>query len=69
MFVDDDGMGIIHVGTTQENLDAIKQAKTPLEIGRLSGYSDEDIAAFYLKRRGGAEDIAFEEYKTDRGSL
>ena len=69
LFVDDDGMGIIHVGTTQENLDAIKQAKTPLEIGRLSGYSDEDIAAFYLKRRGGAEDIAFEEYKTDRGSL
>jgi hypothetical protein len=69
LFVDDDGMGIIHVGTTQENLDAIKQAKTPLEIGRLSGYSEEDIAAFYLKRRGGAKDIAFEEYKTDRESL
>lgn len=65
LFFDDNKMGVIHVGTTQDNLDAIKEAQNPAEIGKLSGYSDADIAAFYLKRRGGNKEIAFEEYKSD----
>jgi len=65
LFVDDDQMGTIYVGTTQENLDAIKLAENPAEIGKLSGYSDADIAAFYLKRRGGDKKAAFQEYKSD----
>jgi len=65
LFVDDDQMGTIYVGTTQENLDAIKLAENPAEIGKLSGYSDADIAAFYLKRRGGDKKAAFQEYRSD----
>jgi hypothetical protein len=65
LFVDDDKMGTIYVGTTQENLDAIKSAENPAEIGKLSGYSDADIAAFYLKRRGGDKKAAFQEYRSD----
>jgi hypothetical protein len=65
LFVDDDQMGTIYVGTTQENLDAIKSAENPAEIGKLSGYSDADIAAFYLKRRGGDKKAAFQEYRSD----
>lgn len=68
LFVEDDRMGTIFVGTTQENLDAIKTAKTPAEIGKLSGYSDADIAAFYLKRRGGDKESAFDEYSSDLNS-
>jgi hypothetical protein len=69
LFIDDDRMGTIYVGTTQENLNAIKNAKTPAEIGKLSGYSDADIAAFYLKRRGGNKDLAFQEYQSDTANL
>ena len=65
LFVDDDQMGTIYVGTTQENLDAIKSAENPAEIGKLSGYSDADVAAFYLKRRGGDKKTAFQEYRSD----
>jgi hypothetical protein len=65
LFFEDDMMGTIFVGTTQDNLNAIKTAKTPAEIGKLSGYSDADIAAFYLKRRGGDKESAFSEYSSD----
>ncbi len=38
LFVDDDRMGHVFVGTTPENLVAITNAKTPFEFGRAHGY-------------------------------
>ena len=65
LFVDDDRMGHIFVGTTPENLAAIKNPRTPFELGRAYGYSDDDIAAFYVKRRGGDVDLGYEQYARD----
>ena len=65
LFVDDDRMGHVFVGTTPENLVAITNAKTPFEFGRAHGYSDDDIAAFYVKRRGGDVDLGYAEYAQD----
>jgi hypothetical protein len=36
----------------------LNKAKSPLDFGRLYGHSEDDIACFYLKRRGGGADIA-----------
>jgi hypothetical protein len=65
LFVDDDRKGHVFVATTPENLTAITNAKTPFEFGRAHGYSDDDIAAFYLKRRGGDVDLGYVEYIQD----
>ena len=66
LFVEDDKMGIIHAGTTLENIELIKNAQTPYEFGKAYGYSDDDIAKFYLQRRGGQQDLAYDEYINDR---
>ena len=62
LVVDDDRMGRVIAGRTQADVDALKNAKTAAEYGRIYGYSDDDIAAFYLKRRGGDPDLAYEEF-------
>jgi hypothetical protein len=43
----------------------LNRAKSPLDFGRLYGYSEDDIACFYLKRRRGRSDIAYAEYISD----
>jgi hypothetical protein len=65
LFVNDDRMGHVLVGTTPENLATIENAKTPLDLGRAYGYSDDDIATFYVKRRGGDVDLGYAEYARD----
>lgn len=65
LHVSDDMMGNLFVGTTPENLNAIMTAKTPLQFGRAYGYSDNDIAAFYLKRAGGDTNAAYRDFLTD----
>lgn len=65
LYVEDNGMGSIRAGTTPEALDLIKNAETPLEFGKAYGYSDSDIANFYLKRRGGNAELANEDYVND----
>jgi hypothetical protein len=69
LYVDDDGMGSVRAGTTPEALDLIKNAKSPLEFGKAYGYSDSDIANFYLKRRGGNAELAYEDYVNDLNKL
>ena len=58
-------MGKVFVGTMPENLAAIRNAQTPLDYGRPYGYSDDDIAAFYVRRRGGDVEQAYKEYTED----
>jgi hypothetical protein len=65
LFVDDDHMGMLLVGTTPENLTALKNARTALEYGRAYGYSDADVAAFYLERRGNNAELAHAEFDRD----
>jgi hypothetical protein len=43
----------------------LNKAKSPVDLGRLYGYSEDDIASFYLRRRGGLPGIAYEEYISD----
>jgi hypothetical protein len=60
--------GRIHMAvedTVEPSKADLSMAKSPLDFGRLYGYSEDDIACFYLKRRGGRTDIAHEEYVCD----
>jgi hypothetical protein len=43
----------------------LSNAQSPVDLGRLYGYSEDDIACFYLRRRDGLPDIAYEEYICD----
>jgi hypothetical protein len=60
--------GRIHM-TTEDLVEPSKRdrnrAKSPVDLGRLYGYSEDDIACFYLRRRGGLPDVAYEEYICD----
>ena len=42
----------------------LEEAQSPLELGRLYGYSEDDIAHFYKSRRRGVE-TAYAEYLRD----
>jgi hypothetical protein len=65
LFVDDDRMGMLYAATSLENLAAIKNAETPLEYARAFGYTDDDAAAFYLKRRGGNVAVGYADFISD----
>ncbi|MEI6283426.1 MAG: hypothetical protein WCP82_12050, partial [Alphaproteobacteria bacterium] len=45
-------MGDVYFGRDREAVEALKNAQTFADLGRASGYSDADIAHFYLKRIG-----------------
>jgi hypothetical protein len=66
LFVIDDGYGRVVAGVDEAAARALAQAKTPAEFGELYGYSPDDIARFYVARRGGDVDQAFSEYVKDR---
>ena len=53
------------VGKTPEAISKLKNARSPIDFGRAYGYSDADIAQFYIKRRGGDKKLAFREYLSD----
>lgn len=47
------------------DIEAVLSAKTPYDFGKAYGYSDADIANFYLNRRRGVADLAFEDWIRD----
>jgi hypothetical protein len=51
--------------TVEPSEEDLSNAQSPVDLGRLYGYSEDDIACFYLRRRGGLPDIAYEEYISD----
>jgi hypothetical protein len=51
--------------TVEPSKEDLSNAQSPVDLGRLYGYSGDDIACFYLRRRGGLPDIAYEEYICD----
>jgi len=53
------------VGKDKEAIARLKNANSPIEFGRAYGYSDADIAQFYIRRRGGNKGIAYREYLSD----
>jgi len=53
------------VGKNEEAISKLKNAKSPIDFGRVYGYSDADIAQFYIRRRGGDKRSAFREYLED----
>jgi len=55
------------VGKDKEAIARLKNANSPIEFGRAYGYSDADIAQFYIRRRGGNKGIAYREYLSDLG--
>lgn len=63
--VADDKYGRVFIGRDQASVDALMNAKTPLEYGEAYGYSPDDIARFYLERRGGDVAAAFDDYRND----
>ena len=68
LYIDDDNMGRVFVGKTKKDVDLLKKAETPYDYGKSYGYSEDDIAAFYLKRRGGNKEIAYEEFISDKNN-
>ena len=48
-----------------KDLPGEKHVLTPIGWGLVNGYSNADIAHFYLKRRGGHSDSAYQEFKDD----
>ena len=60
--------GELVVARTPQELQRYLAAETPFEIGKAFGYSDDDIAQFYVRRRGGGDQgkqIGFQEYLQD----
>ena len=66
LFVYDDRMGTVVAGRSKEAVDALRSASNPYEYGKAYGYSEEDIASFYKKLRGGDEGVAFQEFLRDK---
>ena len=65
LYVIDNSYGKVIAGKTKEDALNLQNARTPIEYGKSYGYSDDDIAAFYLKRAGGIEELAYSEYQSD----
>ena len=65
LYVIDNSYGKVIAGKTKEDALNLQNARTPIEYGKSYGYSNDDIAAFYLKRAGGIEELAYSEYQSD----
>jgi hypothetical protein len=60
-----DARGVTRFYKNPEDLKAIESANNPASFGKAYGYSDNDIAAFYLARRQGNKDLAYKDYVND----
>jgi len=65
LYVIDNKMGRVVAGQTKADAENLLQAKNPYEFGKSYGYSDEDIAAFYLQKSGGNTERAYTEFLSD----
>ena len=65
LYVDDDKFGTVIAGKTKKDVERLKQAQTPIEHGLSYGYKPEDIAKFYVNRRGNQADIGYAEFLND----
>ena len=65
LYVDDDKLGTVIAGKTKKDVERLKQAQTPIEHGLSYGYKPEDIAKFYVNRRGNRADIGYAEFLDD----
>jgi len=65
LFVIDDMMGKVIVGRTKKDAENLAKAKTPIDFGKSYGYSDSDIAKFYVARNQGDYEKAYKDYLKD----
>ena len=65
LHVIDDRMGSVIVGRTKKDAINLLNAKNPIDYGKAYGYSDADIAQFYITRRGGNVDNAYKDFTKD----
>lgn len=68
LYVIDDGMGNVIAGKDKAAADALANAKNAADYGKAFGYSPDDIAAFYIRRRGGDVEYAYREWAKDTKS-
>ena len=61
----DRGSDLSYFYKDPKDIAPVVRAENPLERGLSYGYSQDDIANFYLKRRGGNVDAAYQEYLAD----
>lgn len=61
-----DDRGVTRFYKNEKDIQAIESAQTPIDFGKAYGYSDEDIAAFYLQRRGGDKEAAYKDFLSDK---
>lgn len=65
LFVIDDMMGKVIAGRTKKDAENLAKAKTPIDFGKSYGYSDSDIAKFYVARNQGDYEKAYKDYLKD----
>ena len=53
----------------RREIDAEVDGGNPIQLGRINQYSEDDIAHFYVARRGGDVELGYEEYLEDRAAL
>jgi hypothetical protein len=63
-----DARGVTRFYKNPEDLKAIESANNPASFGKAYGYSDDDIAAFYLARRQGNKNLAYKDYVNDQSN-
>ena len=69
LYVDDDRLGTVIAGKTKKDVETLKEAQSPIEYGLSFGYKPEDIAKFYVNRRGNQADIGYAEFLDDLNYL
>jgi hypothetical protein len=65
LHVVDNYAGQVIAGRSADDVARLQNAKTAYQYGKAYGYSEADIAQFYLRRRGGHAEIAYREYLRD----
>lgn len=65
LYVEDNMMGKVIAGQTKQDVENLKKAQNPYEFGKSYGYSEPDIAAFYINRRGGNAQLGYEDFIQD----
>ena len=65
LYVIDDMMGRVVAGRTKKDAEKLAKAESPIDYGKSYGYSDSDIAQFYVARNQGDYKKAYKDYLKD----
>jgi hypothetical protein len=65
LYVIDDMIGRVVAGRTKKDAEKLAKAESPIDYGKSYGYSNSDIAQFYVARNQGDYKKAYKDYLKD----